>query len=356
MRVLLLTKYGSLGASSRLRSLQYLPAMQARGWSVTVQSLLGNDYVQALYQCRPTKALALQAMAARLGKVVSRECFDVAFVEKEVWPWLPAFVEHRLLPRARRWVVDYDDAIFHLYDQHSRKLVRRLLGRKIDSVMARADLVVAGNEYLAARARSAGARRVELVPTVVDLDRYVVQARPENLVPVIGWIGSPTTVPLLAPRFGAFAELARRRQVRCVAIGARPDQLAGSVFEALAWSEAGEVESLRRLDIGVMPLQDTLWQRGKCAYKLIQYMACGLPVVASPVGANRDVVIHEASGLLADREAEWVAALTRLVDDADMRRRFGTVGRRLVEAEYALQVQAPRLLDMIESVHIETGP
>lgn len=356
MRVLLLTKYGPLGASSRLRTLQYVPAMRARGWDVHVDSLLPDEYVQALYSRRPTRAHAVAGMLRRLRRVFSRERYDVAWVEKEVWPWLPMFAERRLLPRAARWVADYDDAIFHLYDQHRRASVRRFLGAKIDAVMARADLVVAGNDYLAARARSAGARRVEIVPTVIDLARYGPDAGPrtadrEEAVPVIGWIGSPDTVRFLAPQFDTFARLAQSRAVRCVAIGARPDQLAGTVFEPWPWSEATEVESLRRFDIGTMPLQDTLWQRGKCGYKLIQYMGCGLPVVASPVGVNRDLVDDGVTGYLAESDAGWLQALTALIDDPALRRRLGAAGRRKVEDGYSLQVQAPRLLDLIESVH-----
>lgn len=348
MKALLLTKYDTLGASSRLRTLQYVPAMRAAGWDVRVEPLLPDEYVRALYERRPTRPIAARALLRRLRTVLAGGRTDLVWIEKETWPWLPDLFERLLTPRGTRVVVDYDDAIFHLYDLHRNGAVRALLGRKIDAVMRRADLVLAGNDYLAARARAAGARAIEIVPTVIDLARY--EAPPAGArgdVPVIGWVGSPDTVRFLAPTFDVFNRLVRLRHVRCVAVGARPDQLVGSPFEAVPWTEATEVAELAAFDIGVMPLQDTPWQRGKCGYKLIQYMGCRLPVVASPVGVNTTIIEEGSTGLLATTHDEWLAALVRLLDDPALRRRFGAAGRSRVEQHYSLQVQAPRVLGLL---------
>jgi hypothetical protein len=280
---------------------------------------------------------------------------DAIWLEKEAFPWLPWIIEAAFLPRSIPLVVDYDDAIYHRYDMHASRVVRALLGEKIDAVMRRADLVLAGNSYLAERARTAGARRVEIVPTVVDLKRYDA-ARPEAPAkPIsIGWIGSPKTAPYLQSVTRLLSDLARRYPVSCVAIGARQDQVAESPLVARPWSQTNEVELLRGLDIGIMPLPDEPWTRGKCGYKLIQYMACGLPVVASPVGVNTDIVRHGESGFLAATEQQWEAALTRLILDPDLRRRMGSMGRQRVESEYSLQVQAPRLEQLLRSLTAES--
>jgi glycosyltransferase involved in cell wall biosynthesis len=266
-------------------------------------------------------------------------------------PWLPAFVEEALLPARMPLVLDYDDAVFHRYDLHRSRLVRAVLGAKLDRLMARADLVVAGNDYLAARARQAGAQRIEIVPTVVDLDRYPPQpqARPDGPV-TIGWIGSPGTARYLDAVKPVLRDLAGAMPLRAIAIGARPDQLEGSVFEPVRWSEEGEVEALRSIDIGIMPLEDTPWERGKCGYKLIQYMALGIPVVASAIGVNGRIVRHGANGYLAGGATDWKHALAELGGNPTLRGAFGAAGRSDVEKEYALSVQAPRLAGMIRSV------
>jgi glycosyltransferase involved in cell wall biosynthesis len=241
-------------------------------------------------------------------------------------------------------VADYDDAVFHRYDAHWSRLVRWLLGGKIDAVMRRADCVTAGNSYLARRALDAGATDVQLLPTVVDLDRYPSPpAMKTGAEVVIGWIGSPATAHYLAPLREVLAALASRHRVRCVAIGARPDQVAGTPFESRPWAEDTEVDMLRELDIGIMPLPDAPWERGKCGYKLIQYMACSLPVIASPVGVNVEIVDGGVNGELAGTDQEWEQSLERLVGDATLRQRMGRAGRRRVEERYSLQSRVAEL-------------
>jgi glycosyltransferase involved in cell wall biosynthesis len=347
LRVLALTRYSREGASSRMRTFQYREPLAALGIDFDIQPLFGEDYLQSFYGGGSRLWFALKSLGRRLRALRKARAYDAVWIEKEALPWLPAFVELSLLPRRVPLIADYDDAVFHRYDQNRRALVRRLLGRKLDKVMRRADLVVAGNDYLAARARQVGAPRVEVVPTVVDLDRYPLAPRTRSGPLTIGWIGTPSTMEYFDPLKPLLRELSRELPMRVVAIGARPDQMSGEPFEAVAWSEEGEVDALRALDIGVMPLPDTPWERGKCGYKLIQYMAVGLPVVASPVGVNSRLVREGANGYLAADEEGWKQALRALAADPERRLAFGEAGRGLVEEQYTLQVQAPRLARLI---------
>jgi len=341
MRILALTRYGQLGASSRLRTHQYAAYLEGKGIHLRCEPFFDDAYVRAMYGNDSSLKSVMGYFARRARLLASGAEADAVWLEKEAFPWLPWIVERAFLPRSIPLVVDCDDAIFHRYDRHSLALVRTTLGRKIDAVMRRADLFIAGSSYLADRARGAGARRVEIVPTVVDLNRYP-EARPKARAKpiVIGWIGSPKTAPYL---HSVKRLLAQMSGISCVAIGAREDQVAGGPFVARPWSEATEVELLRGLDIGIMPLPDEPWTRGKCGYKLIQYMACGVPVVASPVGVNTEIVRHGESGFLASTEGQWVEALARLVAQPDLRRRMGSAGRKMVETKFSLQVLAPRL-------------
>ena len=276
---------------------------------------------------------------------------DLRWIEKELWPWVPATLERALLGRVP-YALDFDDAIFHNYDLHRLAPVRRLWGRKIDRLMRRADLVTAGNDYLAERARQAGARRVEWLPTVVDLDRYPPpRPRPTDRPGPcrIVWIGSPSTVHYLREVEAALGRLASRRAIELTVIGAQIE-LPGVPLRCEGWTEAGEAAAIAAADIGIMPLPDSPWERGKCGYKLIQYMACGLPVVASPVGVNRRIVENGVNGFLADDAQAWIDRLEWLVDHGPERLAMGAQGRQQVERTYSLQANAPRLAGWLQEL------
>ncbi|WP_354686945.1 glycosyltransferase family 4 protein [Cupriavidus necator] len=347
-RVLALPKYGRLGASSRLRSLQFLPWLAQAQMDVTVQPLLSDAVLAQRYRQSRYGATALAcAYAGRLRALWQRDAFDLLWIEKEALPWLPAWMEAACL-RGVPYVLDYDDAQFHNYDLHRLALVRRLLGRRLDRLMAGARLVVAGNDYLAQRARDAGGGWVEVVPTVIDLERYRL-ARPVSgstgAPPRIVWIGSPSTVRYLQLLGPALTELARTHAFTLRVIGGEFDavRMPGVTVECVPWSEDTEVAGIGACDVGIMPLLDSPWERGKCGYKLIQYMACGLPVVASPVGVNAQIVRNGHNGLLADSTETWQQSLARLLADAPLRAGMGRAGRAMVEQTYCVQQAGPRL-------------
>lgn len=356
LRVLALTRYGVLGASSRLRFLQYFPALQAAGIQVKWQALFGDAALGGRYKRgQYGVGVALAAFGARIQIMIKRRNFDLVWIEKEALPYLPLWLELALLSGAP-YVLDYDDAVFHNYDFHRSLLVRRLYGKRLDGLMAKAALVVCGNSYLAQRAASADAARVEQLPTVIDLNRYTLQSRAQFIsdvhdpvqdalqehVPRIVWIGSPSTSKYLALLAEPLQALAQAMPFVLRIIGAQ-FALPGVQVECVPWSEATEVGDIAACDVGVMPLQDTAWERGKCGYKLIQYMACGLPVVASDVGVNSEIVQAGVNGYLARNTDEWLNALKSLISDAAARHQFGISGRQRVEDVYCIQKTGPVL-------------
>jgi glycosyltransferase involved in cell wall biosynthesis len=344
-RVLLLARYSHKGASSRLRTLQYVDALSRRGFDFTVDHLLDDAYLDDLYAGRRVAWLPVARAYVRRARLKrSLDRFDTVWLEKEAFPWLPAFVERWLLGGAAPLVVDYDDAIFHRYDVHRSAFVRRVFGDKIDAVMRLAAVVVAGNDYLADRARRAGAPRIELVPTAVDVDRYAVRdARTASAPFTIGWIGTPHTARNLCDIAPALRRVARAGDVRFVFVGCPPGLDLGVEYEARPWSEATEVDDLRTFDAGLMPLRDAPFERGKCGYKLIQYMACGVPVVAAPVGVNTTIVRAGTNGFLATTATEWYEALDALRSDPVRANEMGLRGRALVETDYSTRAVVPRL-------------
>lgn len=350
MKLHLLLRYDRLGASSRMRSLQYIQWFEAAGLSLVVSPLFSDAYVSGLQAGSRSLGEVARAYWSRLGTLMRADDSDLFWIEKELLPWLPASWEMALALNRVPYILDYDDAVYHVYDSHRSKTVRKVLGSKHTLLMQRATLVIAGNEYLASKARRSGARRVEIVPTAIDLNRYLLSptgvGRGSATLPVIGWIGQRST----AAFFESLAPMLQRLQSsgRCLvrAIGIESEATKFG-FEAVPWSEETEVESLKSFDIGIMPLSDGPFERGKCGYKLIQYMACGLPVVASPVGVNAQIVEHGVSGFLADTAADWEAYLGALIDDAQLRRTMGAVGRAKVERSYCVQVTAPRVIELL---------
>lgn len=348
---LFLTKYSREGASSRYRFLQYFPFLEANGIACSFSPLTDAKYLEHLYASGRGNALDLaRSLARRMGALSTVTKYDVVVIEYEILPFFPPVFEARLKKAGIPVIVNYDDAIFYRYSLHPNAFVKRLLGGKIDTVMRKADLVIAGNDYLADYARKAGAGRIEVLPTVVDLVRYPGAPEGANSIFTIGWIGSPSTAKYLRQIAPALAEASAGGRARLRLIGSGPIELPGVPTEVRSWSEETEVSQLESCDAGIMPLHDGLWERGKCGLKLIQYMACGLPVVVSAVGMNNQLVGEGVNGFLARDNAEWIKALSALRDDPALRERMGRAGRKKVEAGYSLQIAAPRLEALIRQV------
>ena len=343
--VLVLTRYERLGASSRIRFLQFLPGLGRQGFAFDVRPLLDNAYVASLYGGpKVGHGNIIRSYWRRFSALRRRMRYDLVWLEKEALPWLPTFFEIARL-EGLPYVVDYDDAWFHRYENH---WLSPLLGHKIDAVMRVAHTVVAGNDYLARRARQAGARHVEIVPTAIDLDRYSdLPAAPPGRPLTVGWIGIPLNVHYLAMIAPALRAVAATAPVALHVVGAPvPPEFDGVAATSFPWSEDTEVARIAQFDVGVMPLDDTPWERGKCAYKLLQVMAAGKPVIASPVGANRQVVHHGVNGFLAATTEEWTQALRQLADPT-LRKRMGAAARQTVEERYSTAVVTPRLADIL---------
>ncbi|HET9796001.1 MAG TPA: glycosyltransferase family 4 protein [Thermoanaerobaculia bacterium] len=257
---------------------------------------------------------------------------------------------------ARRIVYDFDDAIY--YGKPDRpgeepdRSPRRV--RKFRATCAVADLVTAGNATLAAAARAA-ARRVEVVPTGIDLSPYPPPAGDPRGGFRIAWIGLPGNLPYLEIVAGALARLAARHPaLRLVVVSERPPARFPAPVEFVRWSKEGEAAALSDCDVGIMPLEDDDWTRGKGGFKLLQYMAAGLPTVASPVGVNREIVVEGETGFLAGSAEEWELSLDRLLGDALLRRRMGLAGRRRVEENYAMTIVSRHVVELYRGL-LEEG-
>lgn len=345
IRILGLSLYGPLAASNRYRLGQFVPGLADAGIDLHVTSLLGDDYLVSRFEGRPIPWTSLLISSwYRIQRLLDRSGFDGAILHCELFPLMPSCMERLLLPKT--YIYDFDDAFFLKYRQGRLAFLQPFLAGKFDHVMAGAAAVTAGNVHLARYARSYNARTYVL-PTVVDMRRYHRVLRPESPEFTVGWIGSPSTVPYLTEVVAALVQLACEGPVRLLVIGGDGPVIPGVCVESRPWEEATEIEQINRFDVGVMPLPDTDWARGKCAFKLIQCMACGVPVVASRVGANIDVVGADC-GFLVDGPEDWLDAFRFLRDDKAARTHMGKSARSRVEASYSLEGSLPILTDVIK--------
>lgn len=344
IRLLGLALYGPLAASTRHRLGQYAPGLAMEGIDLQVRHLLGDEYLRRRFTGGSLPwADLITAGWQRCVELGRRSLFHGTMLYSELFPLMPGWVERTLLPKP--YIYDFDDAFYLKYRKGRLGVMQWALGAKFETVIAGASAVTAGNAVLADFARARNSVTYEF-PTVVDTGRHRPLPRWRNDRFTVGWIGSPSTAPYLSALVEPLSLLAGEGPLRFVVIGGRAPAIPGAEVVELQWSEQTEVALINSFDLGVMPLPDDEWARGKCAFKLIQYMACAIPVVASRVGANVDVVGNEA-GLLATDARDWAVALRTLRDRPQDARRMGEAGRQRVEQHYSLRRNLPILAQII---------
>ena len=351
-KIFFLTKYARNGASSRYRSFQYLPIIRKHGLEYEVIPLFSEEYLIKKYKNKRTPFfLTIRLLISRLLSILRASNYSVVFIEYELIPFFPAIFEWLLRYRGCKLVFDYDDAIFHRYDQNKFFTIRNLFKNKIKSVMRSANIVIVGNKYLANYAHSAGSKQVELIPTVVDLSKYpVFKTNFQSNLFNIGWIGSPSTTKYLYSIAPALAHMCKNDNVLVTLIGAESIELPVDSLKIIPWSSETEVECLSSFDVGIMPLPDEPWACGKCGFKLIQYMASGLPVIASPVGVNNEIVDDGINGFLPESNEHWIEAFEKLYKNVDMRAKMGAVGRKLIESKYCINVTGVKMAHLLRGL------
>lgn len=354
MKVLFIVPYPPQGASNRFRVLQFLPFLQQEGIRARVRPFYSDALWRILYQPGRYAKKFLYGLICSLNRVLDllrSVSYDIVFIHRESFPIGPAWFERLLKLFGKPYIYDFDDAIFlPNVAEPNRALGRLKCPGKITSIIRGSRVTIAGNNYLAEFAERAGAGKIEILPTVVDTALFVPPDKAEGKKEVvIGWIGSPTTIEFLENFRPVIDKVLTRCRgaARFLVVGG---QLKGELPEeitCLPWSIESEIALLQKFDIGIMPMPDNQWTRGKCAFKAIEYMAVGIPAVCSPVGMNLELIDNTVNGFLAEEEEQWVDILYSLVHDEALRQKVGQAGRRLVEAAYGLQKTAPRFKAVI---------
>ena len=388
MRLLVITQFSALGGSSRIQVIQFFPFLEKAGIAYRHRTVYADRFYLVQNGIEPVSRIAkkMNFFGGMLGGFFKKACwvfaagrFDAVLIQREVFPRSWYWLMRRLNPRI---IYEIEDTIFEMNPFWRRgglhDAALRYQAAMCRNMMRHAAHVIAENEYLAAEARRHN-RNVSLLTAPINTDIFAPapqqgsgtaekigaaeiaisatghaldggQHRQRDIT--IGWIGSPGTSYMLKNLEPVFTALARRHPEAVLkAIGVAPDfRIAGIGFLAKGWSAQEELADLRSFDIGIMPLDDTPFNRGRLGYKIIQYMAVGIPIVASDVGLNRTVVEDGKNGFLVKTPEEWVEKLSPLISDASLRRRMGEVGRKMAEERFSLRGQSGHLIETIHMV------
>lgn len=360
--ILALAAYPERSAATRFRLTQMLPYLRACGWTVRFEPFVDDDFLSGFYaagsRLKKASHLALRSVK-RLASAVTATNIDAVFIQREASMIGPAYTEFILHSiKGLPIIFDFDDAIWQ-YDlpRSTHPIAARLLKRpsKCWYTMRRADLVLAGSRHLAERAKSVSSR-VEVVPTVVSAAAWTpLLGRLEGALhsqgaPRIGWVGSHSTAHQLKLVEPALRQLrADGYDFEVHVIGAGEDFGLDTVeIQSHPWRLEQEIREFQQIDIGLAPMHSEPVYEGKCGFKQIQYMAVGAPFVSSWVGGARDFVIDGENGLVARSAEDWYRHLEALLTSKELRRKLAQNGRRLVETQYCIERQGPRVAKYFE--------
>ncbi|MEK7235911.1 MAG: glycosyltransferase family 4 protein [Nitrospirota bacterium] len=335
-----------------------MPYLEEAAIQCSVRPLLGRTYFKLLeIRTAPLRIFGKAAYTAvrflkRAWDLASVGRPDLVVVEGQLFPYCPSWGERLLAWMGHKLVIEFDDAIY----------LTRFHKRKMPKLLKLSVAAIVGNRTLAEYARRFSSS-VSVIPTVVDTERFGparlskinTSDRLESPITIV-WIGLAYNFSYLEVLVPAMQMVQRELHARFLVISSRRPDLAGVDVDFRPWELRTEVGLLQGCQIGIMPLPDSEWTRGKCGLKLLQYMALGIPAIASPIGVNRKIITSGENGLLATTPSEWCCHLLRLCRDEGLRRRLGETARRTVEEQYALKVWGPRLAKEYLAMADHTGP
>ncbi len=360
MRVLFILNQPSFGASTHFRLLPYLKYFRDNVIDYDIRPIMENTSYQTIHQpnhYRSKLKTLTQGFVRRLEDVLHCSNYDVIYIQREAFSFGPPVFEYLFHKYNGRLMLDIDDAIFEPFS-HSKNMIDRIAyqikyGPRTFQIIPWCKKIHAGNKYLVSRVAERNPN-VELFPTVMDTDYYKVKPETkENESVTIGWIGSPSTTIYLKQKEYVFQALAMKYgdHISFRFVGTQGYKLEAGVRTILEdWRPETEISNLHSFDIGIMPLDRTVWSRGRCGTKMLQYMVTGVPCVCSPEGSVKDIIQNGINGAIVDTDDEWIESLSELIEDKQRRIKLGRAGRTTIENEYSVQKWAPRFLKDLQEV------
>ena len=360
-RIIYFTKHTTAGPSSRYRSYAYHSFLEENGFAVTVCPLFPNTYLPEFYKSgKKPYLLTLRGYLRRFFQVLFLKDYHIIYIEYELFPYLPLPLEKWLLRNKKNVVIDYDDAVFHNYDQNQNIWIRKWCGDKIYKLVSMANIVITGSPYLT-KVLSVYAQTVVEIPTCVSLQRYISTppqfiSKKEKQAFRIGWIGSPTTSKFIILIKDALLQLQQLYNIKLVLIGFDKKSepcLEGVDYDIHNWKQDTEIGLLKTCHVGIMPLANEPFAHGKCGFKLIQYMACGLPTLSTPMQANIKIN-RGGNNLFATSVYEWFSCLSVMIQNRDLYKETGIKNIKVVEEFYSTEKNRYQYLSLFQNLVSES--
>lgn len=338
--------------SQRFRFEQYLEFLADEGFSYELHPFYDTKAWNTLYAEGKTLEKIYHLLRSFMRRFLLLFQFrkaDFIFVHREmshVGPPIFEWITTKIL--RRKITYDFDDAIWlPNYSEQNAKFQRLKMYKKVFSIMRWANQITAGNEYLCQQAKKYN-NRVTFLPTTIDLNYHKSETALKRKKLTIGWTGSHTTAQYLDFLVPILKRLNENYEYDFLVISNENPKLDLPNFKFIPWNKKDEIEDLNRIDIGVMPLEDSVWTQGKCAFKILQYMALSKPCVASPVGANLDVIKTGENALLAKSESDWYEALSQLIENDDLREELGENAYKTVQSRYSVEANKAKYLQLFK--------
>jgi len=341
MRILFIVPYPTEGPSSRFRVEQYLPVLKAKGIDYTVRPFYNTYIYKMLYKKGNLfrKSFSFLFFALRRSRdVFCAKFYDIIFIHREAYPFPGAFFERLFRLFGKKVIYDFDDSVFLKKPAKIRYILRK------------SDTVIAGNNFLKQYASRYNNNTV-VFPTCINTLIYCPKPKSLDFKKVIiGWIGTSSTSIYLDLLRNVYRALSGKYKddIECRIVGGHLAN-SGPRLVYKDWSLQSEVSELQEFDIGVMPLFDNDWAKGKCAFKIIQYMAIGIPTVASSVGMNKEVISDGKDGFLVSTEDEWISRLSTLIEDKALRQNLGRQAREKARGLYSVEANEKKFIDIIRN-------
>lgn len=355
LKVLFLTRYPKEGASSRYRVYQYLPYLESMGVSCTSQSFMDLEMYELYFSPGSTLRkmwFLIRALAARLSSLRDYRQYDIIYMQRELFPIGPPWVERYFRKKGMKLIFDYDDALF--IKKPSRYNPLATLFRSPDKTLKIFDLVdcvVAGNDWLRDKALDHGVEAVT-VEVAEDTQRIQMHEPHRNDSPItIGWLGSRSTVKYLNSIAPVLRKISSEySNLVFELVGGGKYFMDGVPWQVSEWSLDGELDALARFDVGLMPLPEEPWSKGKSGGKARTYMAAGVVPVCTGYGYNLELITDKETGYLCNSDSDWYTALSSLIESAELRQRIAVKARSEVELRFSPAKQAQVLKNVFDDV------
>lgn len=348
--IIFYTKYNISSASVRERFYKYIPYLKNKNFVVKIKPLINDDLFKSrIINGDRSYMILMLSIFKRIFDIFLQKK-NLVIIQYELLPYFPPLLESFLSLRKIPFIIDIDDAIFHHYDKSNNFFVKFFLKKKFYKLFSKSKAVLAGNEYLFNNAKKYGSKITHIFPTLVDVSKKKSSLKKYNKFTVI-WMGSPSTTKYLNDISKYINYIAKKHDVNFLIVGSKDCTIKPSKnIKFLEWSLKFENECVKKCHLGIMPLRNSFWEMGKCGYKLLQYMKNELPILASPVGVNKEILDHGGNGYFIKNKKEWEKFIIKLKNNSILRKKMGHNAKKKILSKYNIQHYQEKYFKIINEI------